>query len=514
MTAQPLADRFRQAQALHRAGRLAAAEAGYRQILAIDPRHADSLNYLGILASQSGRNEVAADLVGRAITLRPRIADYHDNLGLVLRALGRLDEAGRCHRKALRLDPHHANAQNHLGALAGQMGRPADAERHYREAVRLDARHVEAHNNLGVALVAQDRPEEALGHFHAALRLDARYVDPYANLAGALRNLGRTAEAEAALRAGLHLAPNASQLRYNMAGLLLLTGRFEAGWPLYEERHHLSAAPSPPAVPRWSGGATGDRVLLLQAEQGAGDTILACRYLPLFPPETRLILEVPPELCRLLNGFGRQYRMVSRGDALPAFDLQCSVMSLPLAFGTILGTIPAATPYLHAVPDDVAVWRRRLEQLPGLRVGLVWAGNPVHAEDQRRSISPDLLAPFGTIAGISFVSLQKGWMGQPPPLRLVDWTGELDDFADTAALIAGLDLVIGVDTAVVHLAGALGKPVWLLNRFDPHWLWLLDRTDSPWYPTLRQFRQTRPGDWTGVITAVGRALVVLNGTGT
>jgi hypothetical protein len=414
----------------------------------------------------------------------------------------------------LRLDPRHANAQNHLGTLASQTGRPAEAERHYREAVRLDARHVEAHNNLGVALVAQDRPEEALEHFHTALRLNARYVDPYANLASALRNLGRTTEAEAVLRAGLHLAPNASQLRYNLAGLLLLTGRFEAGWPLYEERHHLPAAPPPPAVPRWSGGATGDRVLLLQAEQGAGDTILACRYLTLFPAETRLVLEVPAALRRLMNGLGGPQRVISRGDALPAFDLQCSLMSLPLAFGTTLGTIPGATPYLDAASDDVAVWQTRLEQLPGLRVGLVWAGNPDHAEDRRRSISPDLLVPLGMIAGVSFVSLQKGWTGQPPPLTLADWTDELGDFADTAALISGLDLVIGVDTAVVHLAGALGKPVWLLNRFDPHWLWLLDRTDSPWYPTLRQFRQMRPGDWRGVIAAVGPALSALSGAGT
>jgi Flp pilus assembly protein TadD len=512
MSPDAIARRFEQAQALHRAGRLAPAEAGYRQVLALDPRHADSLNYLGILWAQSGRNDDAAGLIGQAIKLRPRIADYQDNLGLVLSALGRLDEAVQCHRKALRLDPRHANAHNHLGTIRAGQGRPDEAERHYREAVRLHPGHVEAHNNLGVALIAQARPDAALGHFQTALQLNPRYLDPYANLATALRNLGRVTEAEAALRAGLRLAPNSPQLRYNLAGLLLLTGRFEAGWPLYEERRHLPAAPTPPAVPPWRGEALGDQVLLLQAEQGVGDTILTCRYLSLFPAKARLVLEVPPALHRLMQSLHRGGTLVKRGQALPPFDRQCPMMSLPLAFGTVGSRIPADTPYLHADPDEVAAWRRRLADRAGLRVGLVWAGNPDHAEDRRRSIPPELLAPLGAVAGVSFVSLQKG--GSPTPLPLDDWTGELADFADTAALISALDLVIGVDTAVIHLAGALGKPVWLLNRFDPHWLWQTTGTDSQWYPTLRQFRQERPGDWPGVIAAVGAALAPGNQTTT
>jgi Flp pilus assembly protein TadD len=505
MPSDAIARLFQHAQALHRAGQRAPAEAGYRQVLALDPRHADSLNYLGILAAQSGRNEMAANLIGQAIRLRPRIADYHDNLGLTLSAQGRFDEAIQCHRKALRLDPRHANAHNHLGTIRAGQGRPDEAERHYREALRLQPEHGEAHNNLGVALIAQARPDAALGHFQTALQINPRYLDPYANLAAALRNLGRVAEAEAALRAGLRLVPGSPQLRYNLAGLLLLTGRFEAGWPLYEERQHLPAAPTPPAVPPWRGAALGSRTLLLQAEQGAGDTILACRYLSLFPAEARLVFEVPPALHRLMRGLDRGCMLVRRGDALPPFDLHCPIMSLPLAFGTTERRIPADVPYLDADPDEVAAWRCRLANRPGLQVGLVWAGNPGHAEDRRRSMPPELLAPLGAVAGVSFVSLQKGWSG-PPPLQLADWTSELKDFADTAALISALDLVIGVDTGVIHLAGALGRPVWLLNRFDPHWLWQTTGTDSPWYPTLRQFRQNRPGDWPGVIAAVAAAL--------
>jgi Flp pilus assembly protein TadD len=498
---------FQQAHALHRAGRLAPAEAGYRQVLALDPRHADSLNFLGVIAAQGGRHAEAVERIGQAIGLRPKVADYHDNLGLALMALGRLDEAGNCHRKALRLDPNHANAHNHFGNVLTKRGRTGEAERSYRAALRIDPDHVEAHNNLGVALTDLEQPEAAEPHFRAALRLDPAYTDAYANLGSALRNLGRVAEAEAALRAGLDLAPDSVVLRYNLAGLLLLTGRFEAGWRCYEERRRLATAPPLPAVPQWRGEPIGDRVLLLQAEQGAGDTLFACRYLRHFSPGTRLLLEVPQALSRLLQGQDGPARLLDRGEPLPHVDLHCPLMSLPLAFGTSRDSIPGNVPYLAADPPSVAAWRRRLAPLPGLRVGLVWAGAPGHAEDRRRSMSPALLGPLGAVEGVSFVSLQKGRDGAPP-IPLTDWTAELRDFADTAALITALDLVIGVDTAVIHLAGALAKPVWLLNRFDPHWLWLQDRGDSPWYPTLRQFRQDQPGDWASVISAVALALAL------
>jgi tetratricopeptide (TPR) repeat protein len=494
---------FQQALALHRAGNLTQAEAGYRQILALDPRHADSLNFLGVAAAQSGRSEAAVELIGRAIKLRPSVADYHDNLGLALLALGRLDEAGNCHRKALRLDPNHAGAHNHFGNILARRAQAAEAERHYRGALRLNAKHVEAHNNLGVLLTEQERPEEALPHFHAALRLAPAYADAYANLGGALRNLGRLDEAEAAFRAGLRHAPDSVVLRYNFAGLLLLTGRYEPGWQLYEGRQRLPGAP--PArfgVPQWRGEPIGDRTLLLHAEQGAGDTILACRYLPLLPPGTRFALDLPPPLRRLVAGLVGVERMVEHGEVRP--DLHCPLMSLPLAFGTRLDRIPGAEGYLRAERTAVEAWRRRLAPLPGLRVGLVWAGNPDHADDRRRSIPSDLLAPLGKIEGVSFVSLQK--QSERAPVPLADWSAELGDFADTGALIEALDLVIGVDTAVIHLAGALGRPAWLLNRFDPHWLWLCERADSPWYAAVQQFRQRKPGDWPHVVARVSAAL--------
>jgi hypothetical protein len=238
--------------------------------------------------------------------------------------------------------------------------------------------------------------------------------------------------------------------------------------------------------------------LLLHAEQGAGDVIMACRYLTRLPT-ARFVVEVPPALERLVAGLVGAERTVRRGDPLPPAGVHCPLASLPLACKTRLDTIPSPGGYLTA---DAAPWRQRVAALPGLRVGLVWAGNPEHADDRRRSIPPTLLAPLTEVSGVSFVSLQKGTETAPPPVPLTDWSAELGDFADTAALIAALDLVIGVDTAVIHLAGALGRPAWLLNRFDPHWSWGASGEASAWYGSVRQFRQAAPGDWPAMVARV------------
>jgi hypothetical protein len=245
------------------------------------------------------------------------------------------------------------------------------------------------------------------------------------------------------------------------------------------------------------------RTLLLTAEQGAGDAILFSRYAPLAAEQGRVLLEAPSSLHRLFASL-KNVELVAAGEALPPFDLQCPLPSLPFAFGTRLETIPSNT-YLRADPRLAAAWRQRLDGLPGRRIGLAWAGNPDHQDDRRRSIAPHRFDGLAGLEGISFVSLQKG-AGDRPSIPLADWTEGFGDFADTAALIDGLDLVISVDTSIAHLAGALGKPVWLLNRFDPHWVWLTERADSPWYPTLRQFRQPRPGDWASVIEVIRQQL--------
>jgi hypothetical protein len=294
----------------------------------------------------------------------------------------------------------------------------------------------------------------------------------------------------------------------------LLSGRFEEGWKEHEWRwktKHMSASARDFSEPLWSGEAIGDRVLLLHAEQGLGDTLQFCRYVPLILASAKIVLEVQAPLVRLLSRLSGVIEIVKRGNKLPSFDVHCPLLTLPHVFGTTIDTIPATIPYLAADPTHAAEWRKRLAHLDGLRVGLVWAGGQQLPADSRRSIVLDMLAPLAEVSGISFVSLQKGeaaaqTANRPAGLTVHDFTADLHDFADTAALVDGLDLVISVDTAVAHLAGALGKPVWLLNRFDIDWRWLLDRDDSSWYPTLRQFRQPSPGDWNHVICAVRHAL--------
>jgi len=299
-----------------------------------------------------------------------------------------------------------------------------------------------------------------------------------------------------------------------------LAGRLEAGWKEYEWRWQttqLSGRARDFLAPLWDGTAIEDRTILLHAEQGFGDTLQFCRYVPLIACGARIILEVQAPLVRLLSRLPGVTQIVAHGDGLPPFDLHCPLLSLPRAFGTTLDTIPAVTPYLSADPALAANWHERLAGLDDLRIGLVWAGSqrlnrPEEAAfDRRRSIALDAMAPLGEASGVSFISLQKDELAAqaihpPHEMRLHDFTADLHDFEDTAALIVNLDLVISVDTSVAHLAGALGKPVWLLNRFDTCWRWLLNRDDSPWYPTLRQFRQPGPGDWNSMIREVRDAL--------
>ena len=502
------AETFRRAIEHHRAGRLQQAEAEYRRVLAAVPEHADSLHLLGIIATQSGRSDAAIQLIGTAIRIQPFVPDYHNNLGLALSALDRLTEAEASYRDAIRLKPDFAEARNNLGNALKDLRRPDEAERYYRAALKLRPDYAAAHNNLGTVLAARERLDEAIDCYRTAIGLDPDYPEAFNNLANALRGLGRHDEAETCCRRALALDPGYAEAHYNLGWALLLTGRFEEGWHEFEWRWRLKSSRQCriPTQPRWTGEPLGERVLLLQAEQGAGDSFMFCRYAPLAAERGRVVLEVPKPLVRLFSGLPGVEQVVAAGEARPEFDVHCPLLSLPLAFGTTLATIPADLPYLSADRRLAEDWRRRLADLDGLRVGIVWAGNPEQPDDARRSIAPDRLAVFAGLSGISFVSLQKGGT-VPPPLPMTDWTAELDDYADTAALIDGLDLVIGVDTGIVHLAAALGKPVWLLNRFDPYFAWLTRRDDCPWYPGLRQFRQQRPGDWAGVLGAARLALI-------
>jgi Flp pilus assembly protein TadD len=484
--ASSAAELFRQGVRSHQSGRLDEAETAYRQVLAIEPTHTDALHLLGLSLHQRQQHEAGLDYIGRAIQLRGDRPHYYSNAAITLQMLGRLDEAEACCRAALHLKPDY----------------------------------LVAHNNLGLILRQAARFEEAEAAYRAALRHKPDFAEAYNNLGNVLCQSGRHAEAEPAYRAALHLpaAPGLhDEAAYNLSLLLLVTGRLEEGWQHYERRFGRGGEVIRPfAVPMWDGKPAPDRVLLIHAEQGLGDTLQFCRYAPLVARSIRVVFEVQPALHRLLSNLPGIAQTIAYGDPLPAHDFHCPLLSIPRLVGTRVETIPGETPYLAADPALAGVWKQRLSALDGVKVGLVWAGK-IYEKGQsaggrdRRSIALDQLAPLAATDGVSFVSLQLGpsaaQAAHPPKgMILHDFTTAIMDFADTAAVIANLDLVIAVDTSVAHLAGALGKPVFLLNRFDTCWRWLLDRDDSPWYPTLRQFRQKTLGDWAGVVAELHQAL--------
>jgi tetratricopeptide (TPR) repeat protein len=527
---------------LHRAGRLAAARACYRAVLADMPDNADALHLLGLVAHGTGGHEEAIGYLSRAVALRPDVAHFRANLGTARLASG--DDAGAeaCFRAVLERQPGNDDAWNNLGlallrqernteaepcfatahalapgrtdaganlvaclhriaAAAAAHGQPDAAEAAYRAALAVQPDNAPCLTNLGNLLVAGGRPgeAEALLRRVALLRPDA--ADAQHNLAACLAAAGRLAEAEAASLACLRLDPDHADAAYLLGTVRLLGGQWPEGFAGLEQRWRRRGFASPHAIaqPQWQGEALDGRTLLLHAEQGLGDAIQMLRFVPALAARGAVLLEVPASLRRLADRFAPAVTVLTAGAARPAFDLHCPLPSLPFALKLGLADIPAGVPYLHPDAADAAVWRARLADVPGLRVGLAWAGNPAYAADSRRSIRPDRLAVLADLPGVAFVSLQRD---ASAPIALHDRTGDLRDLADTAALIAALDLVVSVDTAVAHLAGALGKQVWLLNRFDTCWRWLRARTDSPWYPTLRQYRQARPGEWDGVLAAV------------
>ncbi len=496
---------FAAALQCHQAGHLTEAEMLYRQVLALNCGHADALHLLGVVAYQTARHDLAADMIGQAIAIDAGQALYYSNLGNVFAALRRLDEAVACCRRALALKPDYAEAHNNLGIVLAEQGLLEEAVACYRRALALRPDYPEAFNNLGIALKDQGSLDEAVACCRRAADLWPRYAEAHNNLGNALEQQGRLDEAADGYRAAIGFKPDYPVAHTNLAMLLLARGDMAAGWAEYEWRWRqpgMAADRRSFAPPQWRGEAAAGRTLLIHAEQGFGDTLQFCRYATLAAASgLRVILEVQAPLVRLLRSLAGVEMVVARGEELPAFDLHCPMLSL--ALGTTVTTIPAAAAYLHADKLQVAAWRARLAAMAtqGLRVGLVWAGGrrthspSLAATDRRRSMPPDRLAPLFELSGVHFFSLQKGGPAAPANFPLTDFMEEMGDFADTAALIANLDLVISVDTAIAHLAAALGKPVWLLNRFDSCWRWLRQREDSPWYPTLRQFRQTQPGDW-------------------
>ncbi|CAN5409527.1 tetratricopeptide repeat protein [soil metagenome] len=454
------------------AGQLDAAEAEYRKALDIDRRSPDALHFLGLIAHQRGDNERAIELMERSIRLKPNIASYHNNYGEVLRAAGRVDDAVRQFLATTRLNPNHAQAYNNLGVIYSEgKGEMRESLRWYDQAIR------------------------------------AR--------------------------------PDYGRARWNRALVLLRLGDYARGFGEFEWRFRDPGLQMPARVlpqPAWDGSDPANKTILLYAEQGFGDTIQFVRYAPLVASRgATVILEVQQELNRLLKDVPGVSQVISRGEPLPPFDIHAPLMGLARLFRTTIGTIPTSPSYLSAQPELAARWQSRLsatqpassadssapsstsaKRAPSsaLRVGFAWAGRPTHSRDKVRSIALPALAPLLDVPGVQLFTLQKGDAAaqlatSPWRERVIDYTSELNDFVDTAALIADLDLVVTVDTALAHLAGAMGKPTYLLVAFIPDWRWHMDREDSPWYPSLRLFRQPAAGDWPAVVQRAASELSIL-----
>ena len=531
---------FQQAVEHHRAGRLAEAERLYRGILAVrvEPH---SLSLLGLIARAAGDGKAALALIDQAISLKPGVAEFHNNRGNVLRDLGRPQEAAEALGQALALDPDTAAIKVNYGAalldakrteeactILEEAARAApDSEEAYfclglarraakdyagavealRRAVELAPAHAEGWYNLGNALHLDQRDREAVPCFERAMQLKPDYAEAYCNMGMTRRN---STEAVGWYESAIALQPNLPIAHSNLAHTLLLQGEYERGFKEYEWRwRHPETPPRDFAQPQWNGEEMGDGLLLVHAEQGFGDTLQFMRYLVLLRPRVRRIaFECQPELLALLESLPGLERIVARGDPLPAFDKHVPLMTLPRIFGTTLATVPAEPPYLTVDPARLARWRERLSG-SGKRVGLVWAGNPKHNNDANRSMRLADLAPLLALDGIRFFGLQKGERaGDAPPTgaAFTALSDEIEDFVDSAAIVSGLDLLISVDTSIVHLAGALARPAWVMLPVAPDWRWQLERTDSPWYPTLRLFRQPGPAGRKQLVETVAAAL--------
>lgn len=545
---------FNMAVVLQSLGRLDEALASLRRVDALQPDHPEVLFNLGNLLRDQGKAAEALACYRRALELQPAFAGAWYNLGCLHQAGGRLDEALESYARALELQPDHAKALSNQGLAYKLRGDPARALAALRRALELRPDQADDLNNMGGLLLADEKLPEAVGCFRRALELQPDFAEAANNLCAALQMQGELEEALAWGRRALATRPDYAEALYNIGNALQAQGKFDEaiglydraqrakpgfgdplraraltllaqgdfarGWPEHETRYteRLSAAAVPMpefAFPMWRGEPLAGKRLLLVREQGFGDQIQFLRYAALFAAQGAAVdVMADARVARLFRtspGVRQVVPDLARDST--DYDYWCLMLSAPLRAGTLLETVPAQVPYLHAPEDEVRKWQQRLAALPAkhLKVGLVWAGKPGYALDRFRNLPFQTLAPLAAVRGVSYISLQTGERENEtrdasagfPALKL---GAEMGDFADAAALIMNLDLLIGVDTAFVHLAGALGRPVWLLQSAIPDWRWMRGRDDSPWYPTLRLMRQSRLGEWGPVIESAAREL--------
>jgi tetratricopeptide (TPR) repeat protein len=545
----PIEQALKNAMSFHRGGQLAAAESIYRQVLAAQPNHSVALHRLGLTYYARGRFQEAMGLMRQAIALAPSVAEFHSDLGLLFRQLGHLAEAldclqraaklrpelpwiqvnlgqvlfavGKtheaiaCYRRALELQPVLAEAENSLGNALTKLGQREEGRQHLERAVQIHPDFAYAWSNLGSTLLELDRIDEAIVCGQRAIALQPHLAPAYVNLGSAWLRKGVLGKALDAYRWAVNQRPDLANARNTLGIMLLLSGQYEEGWKEYEQRwndpewvqiwRHIP-------VPRWDGQPLAEGTIWLHAEQGLGDTLHFFRYLACVRERSgggQVGFVCPPALVRLLTSAPDCPAAIVSSETwdaahLPPTDRFLPLMSLPAVLG-LYEPRTICRPYLEADPALRAAWRLRLAGVSGLKVGLIWAGNPAHKRDRQRSLRFEQLAPLLRLSGVTLVSAQIGPQNRAEDLSsagVIEASTDITDFADTAALFAELDLIISADTATAHLAGALGRPVWTLLPAMPDWRWGLEGDSTPWYPSMRLFRQKTAGDWAEVIERV------------
>ncbi len=489
-------------------GKLTDADALCRSVLQHDPNHTHILTLYGLVLLGLRQWQQATDTYNRLLERQPQHVEALNNRAHALQQLGDIEAARASFDAAVAAAPSNPDILKNRGLLLLEMRNYAAALADFESSLSIRPNDADALNERGNALLKLNRLNEALASFDQAIALKPHNAAFHTHRGGALMRLRRMGEALAAYAIAQKNDPYHAKAHLNEAMCRLMVGDFAAGWAKYEHRWQcepMNAAQKHFNVPLWLGESDiRGKTMLLHAEQGAGDTIQFCRYAPLLAARgARVLMQVPSPLKDLIASLDGVTGVFTETEALPSFDVHCPMMSLPLAFKTTAPNIPAQVPYLHSASDKADAWRKRLPQT-GLRVGIVWSGDARHGEDHNRSIPFSALNPL-LDTDATFLSLQKEYRADDKARvqqrhNMRDVSDELRDFADTAALITQLDLVISIDTSVAHLAGALGKPVWvLLPHVGLDWRWLIDRTNSPWYPTAQLYRQSEAGNWTNVI---------------
>lgn len=510
---------FCRAALLDHLGRFTESADAYSIAVRLDPAYSSAYCNLAEVLSKLSRFEEAVEAGRAAIAIKPDFSGAYLNLANALVELGRIDEALNAYNEAVRIQPDFAEAYSLLGVTLNLAERPLEALAACSEAIRLEPGNAQRHYYLANLLFDLDRLDDGLAACDIAIRLKPELAEAHGNRAVALRKLGRVEESLAASAKATRINPAYSSAHFNEAIARLLMGDFAVGLEKYEWRYRGGAkelkARGLPA-PQWTGQGVNGLTVLLHAEQGLGDSIQFCRFAVMVKSRgARVVLEVPRHLLRLLAGLPGVDQFVATGDTLPVFDFHCPLMSLPYALRTTIDSIPAAIPYLHAQADAQEIWKARLGD-EGFKIGIAWQGSPTAAVEHGRSAPLSCFEPLSKIPGVRLISLQKGYGTDqlnklPADMRVetlgADFDSGADAFVDTAALMMSLDLVVTVDTAIGHLAGALGRPTWTLLQKVPHWVWMLERTDSPWYPSLRLFRQNERGNWPELFENVTQALI-------